>query len=115
MLVLPRRLTTVGRGDAPLGEKVMQIHGPASVHGPHNISAPHALRGPQPNAPAQAPVDTGDVLELSDAAQLASRLSEIPDVRMDRIQAIRAAIAEGVYETDEKLNVALDRLLDEIA
>jgi anti-sigma28 factor (negative regulator of flagellin synthesis) len=36
------------------------------------------------------------------------------DVRFDRINAIRAAIADGSYDTPEKLDIALDRLLDRL-
>jgi anti-sigma28 factor (negative regulator of flagellin synthesis) len=37
------------------------------------------------------------------------------DIRFDRVQAIRTAIAEGSYETPEKLDLALERLLDRIS
>jgi hypothetical protein len=33
---------------------------------------------------------------------------------MDRVNEIRAQIAAGTYETDEKLDIAVGRLLDEI-
>jgi negative regulator of flagellin synthesis FlgM len=33
------------------------------------------------------------------------------DIRLDNVAAIRAAIADGSYETPEKLDIALDRLL----
>ena len=35
--------------------------------------------------------------------------------RMARVNAIRAAIADGSYETPEKLDLALDRLLERLA
>jgi len=35
-------------------------------------------------------------------------------VRMDRVNEIRAAIAQGSYETPEKLEIALERLLQSI-
>jgi anti-sigma28 factor (negative regulator of flagellin synthesis) len=38
----------------------------------------------------------------------------VGEIRMDRVQAIRAAIADGSYETAEKLDIALDRLLESI-
>ena len=38
----------------------------------------------------------------------------MPDVRWDRVNQIRAQIAEGTHETDEKMQVAVGRLLDEI-
>ena len=37
------------------------------------------------------------------------------DIRVDRVAAIRTAIAEGTYETPEKLDLALERLLDRIS
>ena len=37
------------------------------------------------------------------------------DIRFDRVAAIRTAIAEGSYETPEKLDLALERLLDRIS
>lgn len=55
-----------------------------------------------------------DQLDISQEAVLASRISGIPEMRMDRVAEIRAQIASGEYETDAKLDVALDRLLDEI-
>ncbi len=65
------------------------------------------------NMPAS--INTTDELQLSPAAELAGKLSDIPDIRWDRVNTIKAAIADGTYLTDDKLNVALDRLLDEIA
>jgi len=56
----------------------------------------------------------GFVLEPCQRARIAGQMSEIPAIRQDRVDAIRTAIAQGTYETDAKLNVALDRLLDEI-
>ena len=37
------------------------------------------------------------------------------DIRADRVQALRAAIASGTYETENRLSAAIDRLLDEVA
>ena len=39
----------------------------------------------------------------------------VGDVRLDRVNSIRAAIADGSYETPEKLDVAIDRLLDRLS
>ena len=43
--------------------------------------------------------------------ELASRL---PEIRHEKVQEIRRQIAAGTYETPEKLDSALDRLLDEL-
>ena len=92
----------------------MHIYGPAHLHGPQSISAPHAQRVAQPSTSAASSTQT-DQLDLSDAARVAARMSEIPDIRQDRVAEIRAAIAQGTYETADKLEIALDRLLNEIA
>ena len=55
-----------------------------------------------------------DQLDISQEADLVSRANSLPDVRADRVAELRAQIASGAYETDAKLDVALDRLLDEI-
>ncbi len=90
----------------------MQIYGTSQLHGAQPINAPHIQRS-TPTAAANAPAQT-DSVDISPAADLAGRLSDIPDVRQDRVSAIKAAIASGTYETADKLNTAVSRLLDEI-
>jgi negative regulator of flagellin synthesis FlgM len=91
----------------------MHIYGPAHLHGPQSIGAPHASRAAKPTQPTH-PGPIQDELEISDAARLVEQVNQLPDVRQDRIDRIRAEIAEGTYETDEKLDIAVGRLLDEI-
>ncbi len=54
-----------------------------------------------------------DVL-LSDAAKILSQLEEVSEVREDRVAEVRAAIERGDYVTDEKIRIAVERLLDEM-
>ncbi|MBI3839759.1 MAG: flagellar biosynthesis anti-sigma factor FlgM [Planctomycetia bacterium] len=92
----------------------MQIYGPSQIHGAQPINAPHTARAKEAcSAPASS--STGDRLDISEAGQIAGRLAEVPDIRADRVQELRTAILNGAYETDAKLDIALDRLLDEIA
>ena len=91
----------------------MQIHGPTHVHGPQPIKAPHRAQAPQPSA-SRSYVTGADQLDISREADMVSRVREIPDIRADRVAEIRAAIEAGQYETDEKINIAVERLLDEI-
>ena len=97
----------------------MRIQGPVNVHGAQPINGPHQVDGAKPaeqtNAASQA-----DQLDISQEADLASKVAEltgqvqdIPDVRADRIARIREAIEQGNYETEDKLDIALDRFLDE--
>ncbi|MHC4398227.1 MAG: flagellar biosynthesis anti-sigma factor FlgM [Planctomycetota bacterium] len=91
----------------------MHVHGPAHLHGAQPINPPHTSRVSRPVAPDHSgPIQ--DELEISDAAQLVDQIRELPEVRQERINQIRAQIADGTYETDEKLQIALGRMLDEI-
>lgn len=54
-----------------------------------------------------------DRLELSGASHLLAALKS-RDIRTDKVAAIKAQIANGTYETDTKLDGAVDKLLDEI-
>lgn len=95
----------------------MHIYGPTHLHGPQNINTPHANRTSQPEA-AKPAVPVSDELQISPAAQEAAHLVEevkqMPDIRQDRVSDIQARIAAGTYETDEKIQIAVERLLDEI-
>lgn len=41
------------------------------------------------------------------------RLRELPDVRMERVQELRKAIADGSLETPERLATAIERMIAE--
>jgi negative regulator of flagellin synthesis FlgM len=91
----------------------MHIHGTTHIHGPHGINAPHApFRGqsvqesPQPRS--------ADRVEISPAAEAAIQAAESSEIRLELVNSIRAQIANGIYETPDKLNAAVERLLDEI-
>jgi len=61
--------------------------------------------------PKQLP--TVDKLELSGVSHLLQTLKN-NDVRVDKVAQIRSQIEAGTYETDDKLDVAADRLLDDL-
>ncbi len=91
----------------------MQIYGPAHLHGSQPINSPHNARLSKPNAASPAG-QIQDELDLSDTAQLVEQAKGAPEIRQDVVDRIRGQIASGTYETEDKLDVALDRLLDEI-
>jgi negative regulator of flagellin synthesis FlgM len=92
----------------------MQIHGLAHVHGAQSINGPHRTQGAGPAQQTDAWTNV-DELDISQEADLVSRARDVADVRADRVAEIKADIAAGVYETDEKLEIALGRLLDEMS
>jgi len=99
----------------------MQIYGPTQVHGAQPINAPHRTSAAQQSAPADTSFGV-DQLDISHEANEVINIREasgamadqIQQARAERIEQIRSQIADGIYETDEKLNIALGQMLDEI-
>lgn len=106
----------------------MQIYGPfrlSTSQAASSVSKPAANAGANrlkqdatTTRTSAAPVDQ---LDLSNAATSANRLgSSSPiagggEIRIDRVADIRRQIADGSYDTPEKMDAALDRFLDELA
>ncbi len=83
-------------------------------------------QGPQPIYPrlANFSVDAGqtvqagsprDHVEISPLGQMLDGISQLPEIRHEKVEELRRQIASGSYETPEKLEFALDRLLDELS
>ena len=91
----------------------MEINGPGAIHGPHSLGGVHR---PQNSPPVESeyaqPVDE---LDISPHAELMSQIHDIPDVRSHLVDEIRQQIMDGTYETPEKLQGAIDKLLDEFS
>jgi negative regulator of flagellin synthesis FlgM len=91
----------------------MHIHGTTHIHGPHGINAPHApFKGTAPPTPATKSTDRVDI---SAAAEAAIQAAESGKIRQGLVDRLRAQIAAGTYETPDKLDAAVARMLDEIA
>ncbi len=87
--------------------------GPGSV-GPINrpaalTAASRITEGLQPRS---SPL--GDRVEISPHAMLLDRLRQLPDVREDLVNEVRNAIADGTYQTDDKLTAAVEGLLPDL-
>jgi len=91
----------------------MHINGISHVHAAQAVNQPHHSSNSQPAAQTSS-FDAVDKLDISSNASYVSQVREAPEIRADRVAEIRAAIADGAYETDDKLDSALEALLDEI-
>ena len=93
----------------------MNIWGVFSTVGSQGVNA---VKGVEALEQTQAAARQQGVTEVQDAVTLSvdavSAAEATADIRFDRVNAIRAAIADGSYETPEKLDLALDRLLDRL-
>jgi negative regulator of flagellin synthesis FlgM len=89
------------------------------------IQGAGGTQGPQPIYPRLAAfsVDAGqtvqagaprDHVEISPLGRMLDGIGSMPEIRHERVAEVRQQIALGIYETPEKLELALDRLIDEL-
>jgi negative regulator of flagellin synthesis FlgM len=83
-------------------------------------------QGPQPVYPrlADFTVDTShgvhagaprDQVDISPLGRMLDGISQLPEIRHEKVEEIRRQIAAGTYDTPERLELALDRLMDEFS
>jgi negative regulator of flagellin synthesis FlgM len=93
---------------------MMNIFGVFSTQGTQGVGGLKGVDASQ----AATHKGVGGVGEVHDAVTLSvdgvRAADATSDIRLDRVNAIRAAIADGSYDTPEKLDIALDRLLDRL-
>ena len=94
----------------------MNIYGTQFMHGAHAISGPHAIKTQQTSATQQATSTSAkDEVRLSNAVQQVNPPSENAEssgeIRFDLVNRIRSEILAGTYETPEKLDSALEKML----
>ena len=88
-----------------------------SIEGIQPVSASRAIQPTEAIAANHAQVDLGevsDVVDISTASILAAKIHEMPDVRADLVAEVKAQIAAGTYETQQRLEIAVERLTDEL-
>ncbi len=90
----------------------MYVYGPMQIHGPQSIQPPHRSGASAGSAENVSP--TIDQLDISSEAQQLSQARDSAPFRTERVAAIRAQIEAGTYETPEKLEIAVSRLLDRL-
>lgn len=73
------------------------------------VGAPGAASGPASTK------RISDAVELSPIAQLAAKIGDIPEVRTALVEQVKAEIAAGTYETPERLEVAVSKLMEELS
>jgi len=90
----------------------MEVNGPGSVQ----RSVPIRQQPPAvaPKAAGSPPASPQDAVEISSVGKLLDKASQSPEVRAARLEQIKAAINAGEYETPEKLEAALEKLLGAI-
>ena len=77
----------------------------------HGFERPESAAKPSVQHGRKAEQDQVDVSEH--ARHLAS-LRNLPPVRLNKIEAAKAAIANGDYDNDVRLNIAVERMLNDV-
>ena len=97
--------------------QLMQISGNFSVSGVDSARTVGRSNAPTQTAAAStSPISTPvDQLDLSPEALSSSSSQASGEVfRADKVASLREAISQGNYDTDEKLSLALGKLLDQL-
>lgn len=89
----------------------MNIHGIQPPAAPSPIGASSAVNAENMKI---APAGISDVVEISTVAKLAAKIQELPEVRTELVERVKVEIAAGTYETPERLEITVDRLMDEL-
>ena len=92
-------------------EEDMEIHGVQAGMGPKPIESASATPG---NPVSRTPAEICDVVEISTVARLASEIQDLPEIRADLVQRVKEEIAAGNYETPKRVEIAVERLMDEL-
>jgi len=87
-----------------------------------NVNGINPAAGPapiQPPSPAKAAAKAAspppaDRVEISMEAQIAGKIADLPPTRTELIARAKAEIKAGTCDTPEKLDKALDALMDEL-
>jgi len=88
------------------------IYGINGAGGPHPLRAQTAAKSGR-SEPKAAVGEKADQVEISDVARLMHKIAQLPEIRTEKVLPVKQALAEGRYESEEKLSVAVDELLDE--
>ena len=61
-------------------------------------------------------VGTGatDTVQISDSARYLGEIKKLPPIREEKVQAMKDLIASGQFETPERINGTVDRILQEM-
>lgn len=89
------------------------------INGVNGTGGVNPLKPASPSLTSRVPVTpmapvVSDRVELSGVRGYLDALSAGSDVRTDKVASVRQAIESGKYEDDYKLDVAVDRLIDDL-
>jgi flagellar biosynthesis anti-sigma factor FlgM len=88
----------------------MEVTGPSSIQRAFPVKPAQTTSQGQPAQRARLEMPKDEV-EISSVGKMLENLNQSPEIRAERLAQIKAEIADGTYDTDAKMSVALDRLM----
>lgn len=89
----------------------MEIRGPNKVPPVRPVERTGASRSDGVSSVEGGPLS--DQLEISTVARLQSLLAQVPEIRHERVLEVRGQIERGEYESAEKLEQALELIIQQ--
>ena len=83
-------------------------------HSPIHKVVSQPIQKQLPVEPAKQQKAIADKVQLSHVNHLLATLKTGGDFRADKVESIRAQLAAGTYESEAKLDAAIDRLIDDL-
>ena len=91
----------------------MEVRGLSSASPMSPLSRPEATPGPE-KSQGVAPTTPKDEVEISEVGKMLDDASRTPGIREQRLAQIKAAIEAGTFESPEKLELALNRMVEQL-
>lgn len=93
----------------------MDVTGPGSVQGGFSFQRAKQISQPTQTESVSKTMAPVDQLEISEAGKLMSESQDLSAVKAERLAQIKAEIDAGTYDTPEKMETALLRMLNQIS
>ena len=90
----------------------MKVSGPANLGGAEPVRDVKASQGKAIEGTRS--VSRPDTVEISEMARFLEKLARLPEIRQDKVDAVKRQIADGTYMTPNKLENAIDNLLEDL-
>ncbi len=91
----------------------MEVRGLSSASPMSPLSRSEGAHGLE-KSPGVAPMTPKDEVEISAVGKMLDDASRTPGIRDQRLAQIKAAIEAGTYETPEKLELAVNRMVEQL-
>jgi len=92
---------------------INEIRSAASQYRPSQVRAARPMSSVSSPAVAGG-TGTDDQVQISELAYWRSKLDGTPEVREDLIASVRQQILAGAYDSDDKLDLAIDRMMGDL-